>query len=131
MKYWLALIDCGTVRCILAIGRASSDDNRQMSLSIATASGSAGQIIGPPAAIALLSLMEWQMVFIVFAASILSVLVLLPFMKAPEMATKDEIEETLGDILKLASRYTSFAMIFIGFLHAVTNWHLLQHTFQL
>ena len=100
---------------LAVIGRASSDDNRQMSLSIATASGSAGQIIGPPAAIALLSLMEWQMVFIVFAASILSVLVLLPFMKTPEMATKDEIEESLGDILKLASRDPSFAMIFIGF----------------
>ena len=100
---------------LAVIGRASSDDNRQMSLSIATASGSAGQIIGPPAAIALLSLMEWQMVFIVFAASILSVLVLLPFMKAPEMATKGEIEESLGDILKLASRDPSFAMIFIGF----------------
>ena len=100
---------------LAVIGRASSDENRQMSLSIATASGSAGQIIGPPAAIALLSLMEWQMVFIVFAASILSVLVLLPFMKAPEMATKDEIEESLGDILKLASRDPSFAMIFIGF----------------
>ena len=100
---------------LAVIGRASSDDNRQMSLSIATASGSAGQIIGPPAAIALLSLMEWQMVFIVFAASILSVLVLLPFMKAPEMATKNEIEESLGDILKLASRDPSFAMIFIGF----------------
>ena len=100
---------------LAVIGRASSDDNRQMSLSIATASGSAGQIIGPPAAIALLSIMEWQMVFIVFAASILSVLVLLPFMKAPEMATKDEIEESLSDILKLASRDPSFAMIFIGF----------------
>ncbi len=100
---------------LAVIGRASSDDNRQMSLSIATASGSAGQIIGPPAAIALLSIMKWQMVFIVFAASILSVLVLLPFMKAPEMATKDEIEESLGDILKLASRDPSFAMIFVGF----------------
>ena len=100
---------------LAVIGRASSDDNRQMSLSIATASGSAGQILGPPAAIALLSLMEWQMVFIVFAASILSVLVLLPFIKAPEMATKDEIQESLGDILKLASRDPSFAMIFIGF----------------
>tara|TARA_B100000902_G_scaffold33627_1_gene40355 strand:+ start:5117 stop:6349 length:1233 start_codon:yes stop_codon:yes gene_type:complete len=100
---------------LAVIGRASSDDNRQMSLSIATASGSAGQIIGPPAAIALLSIMKWQMVFIVFAASILSVLVLLPFMKTPEMATKDEIEESLGDILKLASRDPSFAMIFVGF----------------
>ena len=100
---------------LAVIGRASSDENRQMSLSIATASGSAGQIIGPPTAIALLSLMEWQMVFIVFAASILSVLVLLPFMKTPEMATKKEMEESLGDILKLASKDPSFAMIFIGF----------------
>ncbi|MFL2944230.1 MAG: MFS transporter [Candidatus Poseidoniales archaeon] len=100
---------------LAVIGRASSDENRQMSLSIATASGSAGQIIGPPTAIALLSLMEWQMVFIVFAASLLSVLVLLPFMKTPEMATKKEMEESLGDILKLASKDPSFAMIFIGF----------------
>ena len=100
---------------LAVIGRASSDENRQMSLSIATASGSAGQIIGPPAAIALLSIMNWQTVFIVFAASILSVLILLPFMKAPEMASKEEIEESLGEILKIASRDPSFAMIFIGF----------------
>ncbi|OIR11221.1 MAG: MFS transporter [Marine Group III euryarchaeote CG-Epi6] len=100
---------------LAVIGRASSDENRQMSLSIATASGSAGQIIGPPAAIALLSFMNWQTVFIVFAASILSVLVLLPFMKAPEMASKEEIEESLGEILRVASRDPSFAMIFVGF----------------
>ena len=100
---------------LAVIGRASSDENRQMSLSIATASGSAGQIIGPPTAIALLSIMNWQTVFIVFAASILSVLVLLPFMRAPEMASKEEIEESLRDILKIASRDPSFAMIFVGF----------------
>ena len=100
---------------LAVIGRASSDENRQMSLSIATASGSAGQIIGPPAAIALLSFMNWQSVFIVFAASILSVLVLLPFMKAPEIASKEEIEESLGEILRVASRDPSFAMIFVGF----------------
>ena len=100
---------------LAVIGRASSEDNRHMSLSIATASGSAGQIIGPPAAIALLSIMNWQTVFIVFAASILSVLILLPFMKAPEMASKEEIEESLGEILKIASRDPSFAMIFVGF----------------
>lgn len=100
---------------LAVIGRASSDENRQMSLSIATASGSAGQIIGPPTAIALLSIMNWQTVFIVFAASILSVLVLLPFMRTPEIASKKEIEESLGDILKIASRDPSFAMIFVGF----------------
>ena len=100
---------------LAVIGRASSDENRQMSLSIATASGSAGQIIGPPTAIALLSIMEWQMVFIVFAVSIMSVLVLLPFMGTDELASKEDLDESLGDILKLASKDPSFAMIFIGF----------------
>jgi len=100
---------------LAVIGRASSDENRQMSLSIATASGSAGQIIGPPTAIALLSLMEWQMVFIVFAISIMSVLVLLPLMGTDELASKEDLDESLGDILKVASKDPSFAMIFIGF----------------
>ena len=100
---------------LAVIGRASSDENRQMSLSIATASGSAGQIIGPPTAIALLSLMEWQMVFILFAISIMSVLVLLPFMGTDELASKEDLDESLGDILKVASKDPSFAMIFIGF----------------
>lgn len=100
---------------LAVIGRASSDENRQMSLSIATASGSAGQIIGPPTAIALLSIMEWQMVFIVFAISILSVLILLPFMGTDELASKEDLDESLGDILKVASKDPSFAMIFIGF----------------
>ena len=68
---------------LAVIGRASSNENRQMSLAIATASGSAGQIIGPPAAIALLSQMTWQSVFLVFAASILATLLLLPFMRIP------------------------------------------------
>ena len=100
---------------LAVIGRASSDENRQMSLSIATASGSAGQIIGPPTAIALLSIMEWQMVFIVFAVSIMSVLVLLPFMGTDELASKEDLDESLGDLLKVASKDPSFAMIFIGF----------------
>ena len=100
---------------LAVIGRASSDENRQMSLSIATASGSAGQIIGPPTAIALLSIMEWQMVFIVFAVSIMSVLILLPLMGTDELASKEDLDESLRDILKVASKDPSFAMIFIGF----------------
>mgnify|MGYP001360439598 FL=1 len=100
---------------LAVIGRASSNENRQMSLAIATASGSAGQIIGPPAAIALLSQMTWQSVFLVFAASILATLLLLPFMRIPEKASKEDIEESLGDILKLALKDPSFSMIFVGF----------------
>ncbi|MCA1287806.1 MFS transporter [Salipiger bermudensis] len=99
---------------LAVVGRASSDDNRSMSLAITTAAGSAGQVIGAPLAEALLGLYTWQTVFMIFAALILAMLLTLPLMRAPA-ASKAEIEESMGTILKRAARDPSFAMIFIGF----------------
>ena len=87
---------------LAVVGRASAPEHRAMSLAIATASGSAGQIVGPTVAIILLETMTWQTVFLIFAASILSVILLLPFMRYPERASKDEIEETLSEVLMIA-----------------------------
>ena len=100
---------------LAVVGRASSDEHLSMSLAIATVAGSAGQIIGPPIAVALLSRMPWQSVFLIFAISILATLLLLPFMRVPKLASKDQLEESMGDILKLALKDPSFSMIFIGF----------------
>ena len=100
---------------LAVVGRASSDEHLSMSLAIATVAGSAGQIIGPPIAVALLSRMSWQSVFLIFAISILATLLLLPFMRVPKLASKDQLEESMGDILKLALKDPSFSMIFIGF----------------
>ncbi len=100
---------------LAVVGRASSAENRSMSLAIATAAGSAGQVIGAPLAEALLSIMSWQMVFVVFAVLILSTLFLLPFMRSPQMAGKAELEESLGHILKRAFSDPSYTMIFLGF----------------
>ena len=101
---------------LAVVGRASSDENRSMSLAIATAAGSAGQVFGAPVAEWMLTLMSWQMVFLWFAAIILAVLLVLPFMRAPQpMASKAELEESMGEILIRASRDPSFALIFIGF----------------
>lgn len=99
---------------LAVVGRASSDDNRSMSLAITTAAGSAGQVIGAPLAEALLGLYTWQTVFLIFAALILAMLLTLPLMRAPA-ASKAEIEQSMGTILKRAARDPSFAMIFIGF----------------
>ncbi|MCE8458404.1 MFS transporter, partial [Rhodovulum sulfidophilum] len=50
---------------ILAIvGRAAAPEHRSMALGVATAAGSAGQIVGPPSAELLLRLLPWQGVFI-------------------------------------------------------------------
>jgi MFS family permease len=101
---------------ILAIiGRASSDENRSMSLAIASAAGSGGQILGPPIAEGLLAMMPWQSVFLVFAVSILAMLFLMPFMRSPQMATKAELEETMGQILGKAFRDPTYTLIFLGF----------------
>ena len=48
---------------LAVVGRAASDDNRSMALAVATAAGSAGQVVGPPMAEFLLSMMTWQWVF--------------------------------------------------------------------
>ncbi|MDJ0820211.1 MAG: MFS transporter [Paracoccaceae bacterium] len=101
---------------LAVVGRASSDENRSMSLAIATAAGSAGQVFGAPVAEFLLTQMPWQSVFLVFAATILLVLLTLPLMRVPSPpATKTELEESLGQILLRAGRDPSFALIFIGF----------------
>ena len=55
LQLWNILIGCGVAGTgfgvILAmVGRAASDEHRSMTLGVATAAGSAGQVIGPPVA---------------------------------------------------------------------------------
>jgi len=100
---------------LAVVGRAASDENRPMALAIATAAGSAGQVVGAPFAEWLLTMMSWQSVFLVFAAIILASLAALPFMRVPVKATRMELEESLGTVLKRAFRDPSYGLIFLGF----------------
>lgn len=101
---------------VLAIvGRAASAENRSMALGIATAAGSAGQVIGAPMAEFLLQSFSWQEVFLIFAVVILSSLFALPFIRSPKVATKAELEESMGVVLKRAFRDPSYTLIFLGF----------------
>ncbi len=101
---------------ILAIvGRASSPENRSISLGIATAAGSAGQVVGAPAAELLLQHYHWQTVFAIFALTILCTLFALPFLRARPMASKAELQESLGSVLIRAFKDPSYSMIFLGF----------------
>jgi len=100
---------------LAVVGRASSDENRSMSLAIATAAGSAGQVFGAPVAEWMLGFMTWQMTFVTFAAVILGMLLTLPMMRAPASASKAELEESLGQILVKAFKDPSYTLIFLGF----------------
>ena len=100
---------------LAVVGRAASDENRSMSLAIATAAGSAGQVFGAPVAEWLLGLMSWQNVFLVFAGVILAMLATLPLMRAPVTASRTELEDSLGQILIKAFKDPTYTLIFLGF----------------
>ena len=86
-----------------------------MTLAIATAAGSVGQMIGAPLAGGLLAFLPWQSVFVIFAGLILLTLLALPLMRAPAKATKTELEDSMGTIVARAFRDPSYTLIFLGF----------------
>ncbi|WP_417583291.1 MFS transporter [Nitrincola sp.] len=100
---------------LAVVGRSAPERHRSMALGIATAAGSAGQIVGPPVAQLLLSTMDWQSVFIVFAGFIILSLLALPLMRVPPVEQRTENEASMGTVLKQALKDPTFAFIFIGF----------------
>lgn len=98
------------------VGRAASDNNRSLALGLVTAAGSAGQVVGPPIADAMLRYMSWSEVFVVFAAIIMLTLFALPFLKSGDIGGRSMgPEESMTTVLNRALRDPSFAMIFFGF----------------
>ena len=100
---------------LAVVGRSTSDQNRSLALGIATAAGSAGQVVGPPFADALLRSMPWSSVFLVFAVLILAVLVVLPFMGSNKTTDRQELQHSMGKVLGHALKDPNYAMIFVGF----------------
>jgi len=97
------------------VGRASSDKNRSISLAIATAAGSAGQVLVPPFTENLIGAVGWQTTFMILAACVAASTLLLPMMKTQPMASKSELEMSMGRTLITAFRDPSYVMIFLGF----------------
>ncbi len=101
---------------LAVVGRAASPENRSLTLGIATAAGSAGQIIGPPAAVSLLAIMPWSSVFLIFAMVIIAVLMVLPWLRTDTVAIAHSgPEESMGRVVIKALRDPTFYMIFVGF----------------
>lgn len=100
---------------LASVGRAASDKNRSMALAIAAASGSVGQIVGPPLAEWLLTIVSWQSVFMMFAAAVAALVFLLPGLLPKEPADASVVQDSLSQILAKAFRDPSFTLIFLGF----------------
>ncbi|GHG81771.1 MFS transporter [Pseudodonghicola xiamenensis] len=100
---------------LAVVGRAAPDDKRSMALAIATAAGSFGQMVGAPVAEWLLGFLSWQSTFVVFAVLILTLVLTLPFLRAPVAAHGAGVGESMGAILMKALRDPSYTLIFLGF----------------
>ena len=100
---------------LAVVGRAASDENRSLALGIASAAGSAGQVFGAPLAEVLLAFYSWQAVFVIFGAIVLTTLLFLPMLGGGKPATRSELEESMGSVLRRAFRDPSYMMIFVGF----------------
>ena len=120
MQFWEIAVGFGIAGSgfgvILAVvGRAASDENRSLALGIATAAGSAGQVVGPLLTAGLLTQMDWQGVFLVFAGIALTMILFIPMLGKGKVASPSELEESMGSVLKRAFRDPSYLMIFAGF----------------
>ncbi len=102
---------------LAVVGRAASPENRSMALGIATAAGSAGQVLLPPVTEYLERSVGWSSTMLIFAAMILLVLAVLPFLKAPPPpeVQKEAAEETLFQILGRVSKDPDYILLFLGF----------------
>lgn len=100
---------------LAVVGRAASDRHRSLALGVATAAGSAGQVIGPPLAEALLARLPWQSVFTIFGVAVLGCLLFLPLLGRAAPAPRGALDHGLGHVLGRAFGDPSYLMIFAGF----------------
>jgi len=100
---------------LAVVGRSASPEKRSLALGITTAAGSAGQVVGPPFAAILLSMMPWNSVFVIFAIISLITIILVPLLKSNTKSSKEKIEESLRDVLLDAIKDPSYIMLFLGF----------------
>ncbi len=100
---------------LAVVGRSSSPEKRSLALGITTAAGSAGQVVGPPIAALLLSLMPWSAVFEIFAIISVLTIILVPMLKTNNEVSKNKTEEKLSEALKEAMKDPTYIMLFLGF----------------
>ena len=97
------------------VGRTSSAENRSLALGIATAAGSAGQVVGPPFAAMLLSMMPWSSVFEIFAIISILTIVLVPILKSDKNNEVKNSDEKMSEVLLEAIKDPTYIMLFLGF----------------
>lgn len=100
---------------LAVVGRTASPEKRSLALGVTTAAGSAGQVVGPPFAAGLLSVMPWSSVFVIFAIISILTIIIVPFLKSNPKVSKNEVEENLSDALKDAFKDPTYIMLFLGF----------------
>ncbi len=100
---------------LAVVGRSTSPEKRSLALGITTAAGSAGQVVGPPLAAFLLSIMPWTSVFEIFAIISILTIIIVPILKTQNNYSPDKLEYNLREALKEAISDPTYTMLFLGF----------------
>ena len=100
---------------LAVVGRAASLEKRSLVLGIATAAGSAGQVIGPLFASFLLTFMSWSSLFVIFGFLIILAMLFLPLLKTNNQIPNNELQQSLRIALLNAIKDPTYAMLFLGF----------------
>lgn len=100
---------------LAVVGRSTSQDKRSLALGVTTAAGSAGQVVGPPLAAYLLSMMPWSSVFVFFTIISLLTIILVPLLKTNPKISKNKVKENLSNALFEAIKDPTYIMLFLGF----------------
>lgn len=111
----------GTVLAV--VGRAAPVEKRSAYLGIASAMGSAGQVVLPLLVSWLITWLDWRVTLVVVAALLLPMALCIPFLKAkPRAAVVVESPLVLSQTLQQAFGHPSFGLLSLGFF--VCGFHL-------
>src|SRR5262249_28454928 len=111
------LAGCSFPVVLAAFGKILPKEWRSIAFGLGTASGSFGQFLYSPIAVALMDHFGWQQTLVIFAVSMLGVLPLSLALATPKTALTAEAvsSQSLGQALKEAFAYRSYMLLVLGY----------------
>lgn len=101
---------------VLAIvGRATPEEKRSQALGMVSALGSAGMVVLPLVAAAVIAAWGWRGGLIATGALLLPIAFCIPYLRAPALAPRALDEAALGETLRRAFGHNSYLLLVAGF----------------
>ncbi|MCF3934703.1 MFS transporter [Acuticoccus sp. M5D2P5] len=107
---------------LTVVGRAAPEDKRGAYLGIASAIGSAGQVVLPLLVSVLIAWLDWRLTLLVITFALAPMALCIPLLRAGPAERAPTKAEAIGPTLKAAFSYPSYLLLAAGFF--VCGFHL-------